>query len=220
MSSIIYETINLYNKENNILPYKYLGSDQHNKPEYLGSSKLLLKDVKKLGKQFFEKKVLCEFKDDIPNTLLRKIESQIQKFMDVANDPEYYNKTNSSHIGYVETDEQKKIRMHKTKNAREIWWNSLSEESKKLEIEKSKKNIIDFNKTTKGKTYDEIYGPEKALLKKQKHSGKNNGMSKRIMDINSGKIFHTMYEAMNYYGIKKYETLKKRCVKEIEMKFI
>lgn len=220
MSAIIYETINLYNKENNILPYKYLGSDQHNKPEYLGSSKSLLKDVKNLGKQYFEKKVLCEFKEEIPNTLLRKIESQIQRFIDVANNPEYYNKTNSSHIGYVETDEEKSIRMSKTRAARKVWWDSISEEQKKIELKKSSDNLKKYNNSIKGKTYEEIYGIEKALIKKQKSSGKNNGMSKQILDINTGKVFDTIIEAMDYYGIKKYETIRKKCLKEIEMKFI
>ena len=45
-------------------------------------------------------------------------------------------------------------------------------------------------------------------------------MSKQILDINTGKVFDTIIEAMDYYGIKKYETIRKKCLKEIEMKFI
>lgn len=213
MSAIIYETINLYNRENNILPYKYLGSDQHNKAEYLGSSKSLLKDVKNLGKQCFEKKVLCEFKEEIPNTLLRKIESQIQRFIDVANNPEYYNKTNSSHIGYVETDEQKSIRMAKTHKAYSDWWDSLSDDEKKQQRLKC------TNVSTKGKSYEQIYGEDVSKIKRENLS-KNNGMAKQILDMNTGKVFNTMLEAMSYYGIKKYSTLKSRCIKEKGMKFL
>lgn len=213
MSAIIYETINLYNKENNILPYKYLGSDQHNKPEYLGSSKSLLKDINNLGKQYFEKKVLCEFKEEIPNTLLRKIESQIQRFIDVANNPEYYNKTNSSHIGYVETDEDKSIRMAKTHKAYSDWWASLSDDEKKQQRLKC------TNVSTKGKSYEQIYGEDVSKIKRANLS-KNNGMAKQILDMNTGKIFNTMLEAMNYYGIKKYSTLKSRCIKEKGIKFL
>jgi hypothetical protein len=137
MSAIIYETINLYNKNNNILPYKYLGSDQHNKKEYLGSNKKLIDDIKKLGKENFEKKILCEFKEDISNVLLRKLESQIQKFINVADDPEYYNKTNSSLKGYNETEEERKIRMSKARDGRERWWNSLPEDEKEIYKKKS-----------------------------------------------------------------------------------
>lgn len=217
MSAIIYETINHYNKKNNILPYKYIGSDQHNKSDYLGSSKSLLNDIKKIGKEHFEKRIICQFSEDIPNVLLRKIESQIQRFIDVARNPEYYNKTNSSHKGYVETDEAKSIRMAKTHKAFQYWWNNLSEVQKQLHLEKSK---LGANNGLKGKTYEEIYGFEEAQLKKEKHTGKNNGKSKSIMDIQTGKIFDTMIEAMNHYGIKKYSTLKNRCIKEKGMKFL
>jgi len=213
MSAIIYETINLYNKENNILPYKYLGSDQHNKPEYLGSSKLLLKDIKTLGKQYFEKRILCEFKEDISNTLLRKIESQIQRFIDVANNPEYYNKTNSSHIGYVETDEERNIRMSKTHIGYKKWWNSLGDDAKK------EHSLKCSNTSTKGKTYEQIYGEELSEIKR-KNLSKNNGMAKKIIDMKTGQIFDTMLEAMNHYGIKKYGTLKNKCIKEKEIKFL
>jgi hypothetical protein len=217
MSSIIYETINKYNKENNILPYKYIGSDQYNNPNYLGSSKQLLKDIKQIGKENFEKRIICEFSDDIPNTLLRKIESQIQKFIDVASNSEYYNKTNSSHKGYIETEEAKTIRMGKTHKAFRLWWDNISEIQKKQHLENSK---LGANNGMVGKTYEEIYGIELGKLKREKHSGKNNGMSKQILDIQSGKVFDTMVEAMNYYGIKKYSTLKNKCIKEKGMKFL
>jgi hypothetical protein len=218
MSSIIYETINKYNKENGILPYKYIGSDQHNNPNYFGSSKQLLNDIKKIGKDNFEKRIICEFSDDVPNTLLRKIESQIQKFIDVAKNAEYYNKTNSSHKGYIETDDEKSIRMAKTQKAFRIWWDKLSETQRNEH--KLKTSYLGAKNGMKGKTYEEIYGADLAKVKRENHSGKNNGMSKQILDIQTGKIFNTMLEAMNYYHIKKHSTLKNRCIKEKGMKFI
>jgi hypothetical protein len=213
MSSIIYETINLYNKTNNILPYKYLGSDQHNKNDYFGSNKSLLKDINHLGKEHFKKRIICEFTEDIPNTLLRKIESQIQRYIDVANNPEYYNKTNSSHVGYTETEEEKNIRMSKTRKGYTEWWNSLSEDKKK------EQRLKCTNKSIKGKTFEEIYGEDIAKLKKTNLS-KNNGMAKKILDMNTGKVFNTMIEAMNHYGIKKYSTIKNKCLKEKGIKFL
>jgi hypothetical protein len=218
MSAIIYETINHYNKKNNILPYKYIGSDQHNKSDYLGSSKSLLNDIKKIGKEHFEKRIICQFSEDIPNTLLRKIESQIQRFIDVARNPEYYNKTNSSHKGYVETDDEKAKRMAKTHSAYRMWWDNLSDEAK--EEQRLKSSHKGSNNGMKGKTFEEIYGKESGKEKRLKHSGKNNGMSKKVMDMKTSKVFDTMVEAMNYYGIKKYETLRKKCIKEVDIKFI
>jgi hypothetical protein len=220
MGAIIYETINLFNKENNILPYKYLGSDQHNKNEYLGSSKSLLIDVKNLGKEHFEKRIICEFSEDISNVLLRKIESMIQRYIDVANNPEYYNKTNSSHKGYIETADEKSIRMKKTHIGYQIWWNNLSEVEKENHRIKTRNSNNFYNNGMKGKTYEEIYGVDVALLRKEKLKGKNNGVSKQILDIQTGKIFDTMLEAMKYYGIKKYETIRNKCIKEKGMKFL
>lgn len=217
MGAIIYETINLFNKKNNILPYKYLGSDQHNNLNYFGSSKELLNDIKKIGKENFQKNILCEFNYDIDNVTLRKLESDIQKSIDVAHNPEYYNKTNTSHKGYVETQEQRKLRMEKTQKGFKIWWDNLSDKDKEIHKMKSK---LGADNGLKGKTYEEIYGIETGKLKKEKHKGKNNGMSKKIIDIQTGKIFDTMKEAMSYYGIKKYITLKKKCIKEKEMKFL
>ena len=218
MSSIIYETINNHNRENNILPYKYIGSDQYNNPNYLGSSKNLLKDIKEIGKEHFEKRIICQFSEDIPNVLLRKIESQIQKFIDVANNPEYYNRTNSSHTGYVETEEEKRNRMAKTQKAYRIWWDNLSEEEKFNH--KLKTSHKGSDNGMKGKTFEEIYGEELGKEKRLKHSGKNNGMSRKVIDIQTGQIFDTMVEAMNYYGIKKHSTLKSRCIKQKGIKFI
>ena len=145
MSAIIYETINNYNKENNILPYRYIGSDQHNNSNYLGSSKSLLNDIKKIGKDHFEKRIICEFPDGISNTLLRRIESQIQRFIDVAKDPEYYNKTNSSHKGYIETEEEKATRMAKTHLGFRKWWDSLDEVGKENHRKKTRNQNNFYN---------------------------------------------------------------------------
>lgn len=42
---IIYETVNHWNRENGINPWRYIGSDEHNKLNYLGSNKQLLEDI-------------------------------------------------------------------------------------------------------------------------------------------------------------------------------
>jgi hypothetical protein len=212
MKSIIYKTINLHNKKLGINPYRYIGSDQHNKPNYYGSNKKLQDDIKKLGIDQFEKNILFEF-ENISNIDLRKIESDIQTKLDVAKDPSYYNKTNSSHKGYIESIDEKTSRINKTLLKRKIWWDNLTEEEKELHNKKSAENLISYNKSLKGKTYKEIYGDEKSLLYKDKLKGEKNGKSKKIQDIESGIIFGSMVLAMKYYGIKKHSTLVSKCLK-------
>ena len=219
MSAIIYEVTNLYNKENNILPYKYVGSDQHNNSNYLGSSKKLREDIEKLGKEYFVKKILCEFKEDISNTLLRKLESELQKSLNVAADLAYYNKTNSSHRGYVETKEAREVRMNKTLEKRKLWWNSLTQEQQQKQVGKSKNALIAYNKSTKGKTYEEIFGKEKAALKKKKHLGGNNGNAKKIIHNPSKEVFNSTREAMKFFNIRYYGGLHTR-IKRGEFDFL
>lgn len=217
MSSIIYETINEFNKINNILPFRYIGSDQHNNPKYFGSNKELIKDIKKIGKEHFTKHIICEFKDNIDNVLLRKFESLIQKNINVAKNPEYYNKTNTSHKGYIETDDDKKIRLKKTHELHKKWWSGLNEKEKE---DFRKKCSSGGENGMKGKTYEQIYGFENSILQKNKLKGEKNKMSKKVIDIKTGVIFNSMIDAMNFYGIKKYETLRNHCKQEKEMKFL
>jgi hypothetical protein len=204
MISTIYETINLYNKERGILPYKYIGSDQHNKSNYFGSNKKLLEDIKKLGTNNFKKNIICEF-NNIDNVTLRSMESHLQKCLDVAHNPEYYNKTNSSQKGYLETKEEKAIRMEKLKIKREQWWNNLSIEEKILINKKSGERFKKYNLSTKGRTYEEIFGEEKAKNKKIKHSRGNNGMSKKLMSIEKNIVFECIKDAINFYGFNEYK---------------
>jgi hypothetical protein len=91
--AIIYETVNLYNKTHGIMPWRYIGSDQYNRPEYFGSSKALKEDVARLGSEFFVKHVL-EDAGDIDNKTLRYKEAyEYLQPNKVKTDPTYYNKS-------------------------------------------------------------------------------------------------------------------------------
>jgi len=91
--AIIYETINLHNKEQGICPWRYLGSDQNNNPKYFGSSRDLRRDIEILGVAVFIK-IVIEDCGDIENKELRTIEAkQYLKPNNVKTDPSYYNKT-------------------------------------------------------------------------------------------------------------------------------
>jgi hypothetical protein len=144
----------------------------------------------------------------------------IQKEFNCAKDETYYNKTNSSWSGYVETENERKERIERSKLKRKLWYENLNEKEKKIQNQISARNLKKWNNNTKGKTFEEIYGDEKGKEKRLKHSGCNNGRSKKILDIKTGKIFDTIKEVMEFYKIKKYETIRKKCNKGIEMKFI
>lgn len=88
----IYETINLYNLKNNIKPYRYIGSDQNDNENYYGSNINLKNDIKNLGIEHFEKKVIKFFKT-IDNKDLRKAESEILKENNVKKSENFYNKS-------------------------------------------------------------------------------------------------------------------------------
>lgn len=88
----IYETINHYNKENGISPWRYIGSDQHDKKNYFGSNRELKQDLFVLGIANFEKKIIQYF-ESITNKELRQEEAKILKNLQVKIDSTYYNKT-------------------------------------------------------------------------------------------------------------------------------
>jgi hypothetical protein len=112
--AIIYLTENLYNKENNILPWRYVGSDQNNNSEYYGSNKLLKEDIKRLGKEFFVKHTLKEY-CNVDNKILRKIEAEeYLQPMNVKKDPTYYNQNDLYAPGGT-----KKGKKHKKPRSRE-----------------------------------------------------------------------------------------------------
>jgi len=119
----IYETINLYNLDKGILPYRYVGSDQHDRIDYLGSSKKLKQDIADLGSSMF-KKVIIEAFNSIDNRSLRFKEAEILKKFNVKLDPTYYNKNDryapGSGIKGMK-HKQKKVVSQSWKDSRKGW---------------------------------------------------------------------------------------------------
>ena len=99
--AVIYITENLHNKEHGILPWRYIGSDQCNNSNYMGSSVALKNDIKTLGVEKFEKRILVDL-GDIDNKELRKIEADnYLRPNNVREDETYYNKTDHYAPGCV-----------------------------------------------------------------------------------------------------------------------
>jgi hypothetical protein len=86
----IYITTNLLHRDLGIQPWRYIGSDQRDNPNYYGSNKSLVKDIKQLGKSHFVKEVILNY-DSIDNKSLRQIEVQILKEYNVKQDDSFYN---------------------------------------------------------------------------------------------------------------------------------
>jgi hypothetical protein len=155
--TIIYETINLHNKEHGIYPWRYIGSDQFNNPLYLGSSRDLKKDIEILGLSAFMKIVLEEC-GDIENKDLRKIE--VEKYLKpnkVRSDQSYYNRSETYSPGCGQ-----KGMKHSKKFARTEKWklsrigHDVNEDTKKLMS--LKKQGTRAKESTKKKMSDQRIG--------------------------------------------------------------
>ena len=135
--AIIYLTENLFNKERNILPWRYIGSDQHNKSVYYGSNKKLKEDINLLGKEHFVKIILKDY-GDIDNKTLRKLEAtEYLKVLNVKKDDSYYNKSDL----YAPGGGKKGMKHSKVFTRTDTWKESRSgynhtEETKKLMAER------------------------------------------------------------------------------------
>lgn len=88
----IYITTNELNKSQGIMPWRYIGSDQFDNPEYLGSSKQLKSDIETIGREHFTKEIIDKF-DFISNRDLRLLESEYLSINNVKLDETFYNKT-------------------------------------------------------------------------------------------------------------------------------
>jgi len=185
----VYKTTNLLNLKNGIMPYRYIGSDQYDRTNYLGSSKKLKEDISIYGNINFKKEILFSF-TDISNVKLREIEKKVLTENNCAKDESYYNKTNSSHKGYILNEDEKEKRKIQLKKAWENWnkGNTTDSEYSIRRIERLKslsKEVNDINYYIE--KYGEEIGREKFINFKEKISenkkGEKNGMCKYSNEV-------------------------------------
>lgn len=115
----IYLTINKFNRDNGILPWRYIGSDQFDRNEYLGSSFPLLDDIDQIGSSNFEKIILDHY-EHLNNKELRFIESKFLSENNVKEDPTYYNLTDK----YAPASGKKGMKRSKKFSRSDAWKNS------------------------------------------------------------------------------------------------
>jgi len=134
--------------KNNITPWRYIGSDQHDRPGYLGSNKSLKEDIIKLGSNEFKKTVLYYF-DVINNRDLRFKEAKILQEKNVKEDQTYYNKNDQYAPGTGikgMKHRQKKVASQAWKDSRKGWVPSQETRTKWSE---QRTGVIPDNNTRK-----------------------------------------------------------------------
>lgn len=171
---VIYETINRYNRDNGILPYRYIGSDGNDNPSYLGSSKRLRSDVEKLGVSNFEKNTIVYY-EEIDNKELRREEAKLLKNRNVRENPEYYNLSDSYSPGCG----VKGMKHTKQKIVSDAWrdprkgWNPSTSTREKWSAQRT-------GKTHSNETKDKM---------SKSRTGKNNPMSSTWRVYSGDEVF-------------------------------
>lgn len=163
---VIYKTVNKTNGR------WYIGKDQQNNKNYLGSGKVLIQAIKKYGKENFEKTILVETNSNIK---LVKLEKHFIKKFNAVVDPKSYNIAEGGRGGNLiagYTDKERKIHGEKIKNGQK----NMSEEAKK---ERSRKQAI----ASTGRTYPPRSKECRAKLRAARLGTKHTDETKRQMSI-------------------------------------
>ncbi len=134
----------IYLTTNNINDKKYIGVDSNNDTHYYGSGKIIKLALKKYGRKNFTKEILEE-NDDV-KYLFEREQYWLDKY-NALDSKEFYNLALGGKGGAGTLN---------------------NEESKRKHKENSTKTLRTINNNRKGRTYEEIYGVEKAKEEKEK----------------------------------------------------
>lgn len=165
---VIYKTTNLLNG------MIYVGKDLKNNPKYLGSGLLLLKAIKKYGKENFKKEILevCSTKE-----ILNEKEKFWIETLQARNREIGYNIAEGGHGGLTYDEETKKKISEQMKNR------IVSEETKE-KLSKSRKGIFKHTEETKEKLSKSHKGKKlsKEHIEKIKEFSKNSKKSEKFIE--------------------------------------
>jgi hypothetical protein len=134
----------IYLTTNNINGKQYIGVDSKNDPHYYGSGKIIRLALKKYSRRNFTKEILEE--NDDSKYLFEREQYWIDKY-DAIESKNFYNLAEGGKGGAGTLHDEESKERHKIKST-----NTLKKISEKR----------------KGKTYEEIYGVEKAKKEKEK----------------------------------------------------
>lgn len=162
---IIYKTVNQVNGK------IYVGRDKHNNPKYMGSGVLIILAFKKYGKENFIKEILEECNnnelDDREKFWIKELKSQDPKIG--------YNIADGGHNDFTMND-YVKSKISKTLKGKYTGENAFRHGLKLSEEHKRK--LTERAGRLKGKTFEQIFGEEKAKEMKSKISGSHKGVKK------------------------------------------
>ena len=111
INGVIYKTTNTANGK------WYIGKDENNNPDYLGSGKVLSRAIAKYGRHCFKKEILAESTN---RKELAKLEKELIAKFNAAKDPMSYNIAEGGRGGHTMagyTEEQKALVIEKQSNA-------------------------------------------------------------------------------------------------------
>jgi len=172
---IIYKVINLINGK------IYIGQTLNNNKYYFGSGIKLKDAIKKYGKINFKRVILC-----FCNTKkeLNAKETYWIKKLNSTNKKIGYNLTFGGEGGFKHSEETKKIIIEKNKSWHKLNDNPFKGKKHSIEIRKylsnkhkgkilSEEQKEKIGRYARGKTYNELYGKEKATILKNKRIESN-----------------------------------------------
>lgn len=171
---IIYKTINKINGK------YYIGKDEKNNPNYLGSGLLLNRAIYKYGRKNFEKTVLeiCETKEQLN-------EREIFWITELSATTFGYNIALGGSGGdtYTNNPNLSKIK-EKFVGSNNHFYGKKHSEKTKRKISESQKGRKPWNEGKKG-VYTEEYINKLSKIRKDKYSGKNHP---RFIEIDKGEL--------------------------------
>lgn len=165
MMGIIYMTVNAINGK------IYVGRDKHNNPKYMGSGVLLNLAFKKYGFCNFYKEILEECSDDMLDERekfwIKELKAQDHKIG--------YNIADGGHNDFTMND-YVKSKISKTLKGKYTGEKAFRHGLKLTPTHKAA--FVARAERIKGKTFEEIFGKEKAAEMKAKISGAQSGVKK------------------------------------------
>jgi group I intron endonuclease len=191
MYGIVYKTTNLINGKT------YIGQTTRSKAYYYGSGTLIIKAIKKYGKNNFEKEILCERETQDSLDHAERLYIALLK-------PEYNIDLGGKNKGKCSEAHKEKIRkINKGKNP---YSNGCSIETRKRMSESGKKKIfsIETRKKMSLKGKGKKHGPPSEKTREKIRNSllnKETSQTKKVKCIELEKVFISAKQASRYYTI-------------------
>jgi len=174
---IIYITKNLVNNK------KYIGKDSLNNPGYLGSGALLLKDIKKYGKENFKKEIL----EYCTKENLGKREEYWIDYFNAVKSNDFYN-IRSQTSGWYNKDLNEEKYNHVVNKIGDSNRGKKRSQETKNKIKNNKERNLKISKANKGKFKPEGFGDKISNIKLLQNIKMSDETKQKISDAKKGHM--------------------------------